>query len=568
VAATDAKPLPIKNVAYRVTFPILDADGDLVPGAAGLDSEVSKDAGTFGDCTSESTEIATASGVYYLDLTATEMNADTVAIIVKTSTTDAKTTVLVLYPQESGDIKVDLQSIGGTANNPNSAQIGVNVVTAGGTGWGSGAIHTGVFAAGALNANALATDAADEIGTRTWLSGTRTLTSGAGLTITGVSGNVGGSVGSVVGGVGGDIAGNVNGNVLGSVFNVISPVSVSGGTIGSVSGSVGSVAGSVGSVTGSVGGNVAGSVGSVAGSVAGNVVGSVGSVVSPVTVAGGVTVVGVVDANLVAINGSNGDAQDLGALFNDAIIPHPTLYIAAINGTPAINFEDAANRFLTMIQPAGGSTYQYTEPALALGGGGGGGGSSGGTGAFAITVTVTDGTNPLAGANVRVSVGIDSFIRSTDASGEAPFYLDAGSYTVGVTKSGHDFPEETRTVTGNEEGTLTDPLVMTATVIPGAPSDPAMCLIYGTLRETQTNQLLQGVAITATRINTGMAYAGGFLVGLEKTAISDENGFVQLEVPRSDLMIPTSDWRIVCLPAQINTVETLNTATFDLSTII
>ena len=115
MAASDATAVPVKNQAYRVTFPILDADGDLVSGAGGLDSKVSKDSGTFADCTSEATEIATSSGLYYLDLTATEMNADTVAIIVKTSTSGAKTTPIVLYPQESGDIKVDLQSVAGVA---------------------------------------------------------------------------------------------------------------------------------------------------------------------------------------------------------------------------------------------------------------------------------------------------------------------------------------------------------------------------------------------------------------------------------------------------------------------
>jgi len=98
MAASDASPFPIKNQAYRVTFPILDADGDLVTGAASLDTELSADGGTFADATNEATEIATSSGMYYLDLTATEMNADTVAIIVKLSTTGAKTTPIVLYP--------------------------------------------------------------------------------------------------------------------------------------------------------------------------------------------------------------------------------------------------------------------------------------------------------------------------------------------------------------------------------------------------------------------------------------------------------------------------------------
>lgn len=101
MASTDATPFPVKNQAYRVVFPILDADGDLVTGASSLDSEVSKDQGAFTDCTNEATEIATNSGVYYLDLTATEMNADCVSVIVKS--TEGKTTVLTLYPSEAAD---------------------------------------------------------------------------------------------------------------------------------------------------------------------------------------------------------------------------------------------------------------------------------------------------------------------------------------------------------------------------------------------------------------------------------------------------------------------------------
>ncbi|MCS6290351.1 MAG: hypothetical protein H8K10_15455 [Nitrospira sp.] len=98
-ASTDASPRPLYGVAYRVVFPLFDNTGSLVTGAAGLDTEISKDQGTFADATNEATEIATSSGMYYLDLTASEMTARTVAIIVKTSTTNAKTTPLVLYPE-------------------------------------------------------------------------------------------------------------------------------------------------------------------------------------------------------------------------------------------------------------------------------------------------------------------------------------------------------------------------------------------------------------------------------------------------------------------------------------
>lgn len=136
MAAGDATWNPKKGVAYRVTFPILDADGDLVTGATGLDSEVSKDAGTFTDCTNEATEIATSSGVYYLDLTATEMNADTVAVIVKTSSSGAKTTVLVMYPLETADTPVDVLAISGdsvAADNLEAAADGTGYNLGGGS---------------------------------------------------------------------------------------------------------------------------------------------------------------------------------------------------------------------------------------------------------------------------------------------------------------------------------------------------------------------------------------------------------------------------------------------------
>ena len=96
----NALPYPVYGVPFGIEFPILDADGDLVTGAADLDSEKSLNGDTFADCTNEATEIATSSGIYYLLLTAAEMTADVVAVIVKTSSSGAKTTVLTLYPRK------------------------------------------------------------------------------------------------------------------------------------------------------------------------------------------------------------------------------------------------------------------------------------------------------------------------------------------------------------------------------------------------------------------------------------------------------------------------------------
>lgn len=314
MASTDSRPVPIKNTAFRAVFPIYNNTGALVAGAAGLDSEVSKDQGAFADCTNEATEIATSSGVYYLDLTSTEMNADCVAVIVKTSTTDAKTTVLVLYPQESGDIKVDVQSYGGTAGtfsggraevnvshiagsavSTSTAQLGVNVVNFGGSAgtFASGrpevnASHIGGSAisqaSGVANVNvtqlsgdSVAADNAEAFFDGTGYAGTgntmptvTSVTNQVTANVTGISGDAtaADNLEAALDGTGGvtitaALTGNITGNLSGSVGSVTGAVGSVTGAVGSVTGAVGSVTGAVGSVTGNVGGNVVGSVGSV-----------------------------------------------------------------------------------------------------------------------------------------------------------------------------------------------------------------------------------------------------------------------------------------------------------------
>ena len=107
-------PYPIYGAPWGVVFPMLDADGDLVTGATTPDAEVSKNGDTFADCTNESTEIATTSGMYYLLLTGTEMTADVVAVIAKSATAGMKTTALVFYPRKLPTIRSGT-SAGGAA---------------------------------------------------------------------------------------------------------------------------------------------------------------------------------------------------------------------------------------------------------------------------------------------------------------------------------------------------------------------------------------------------------------------------------------------------------------------
>lgn len=154
MASTDARAIPYKSAAWRVTFPIFDADGDPVTGATGLDSEISKDGGSFADCTNEATEIGT-SGIYYLDLTSSEMGADTVAIQVKTSSSGAKTTNIIAYPQEADDMRVSVTHWNNTAVAAVDTAGYPKVTVKSGTGTGEVSLSSGLVAVSATGLDAV-----------------------------------------------------------------------------------------------------------------------------------------------------------------------------------------------------------------------------------------------------------------------------------------------------------------------------------------------------------------------------------------------------------------------------
>ncbi len=154
MASTDARAIPYKSAAWRVTFPILDADGDPVTGATALDSEISKDGGAFADCTNEATEIG-SSGIYYLDLTSTEMGADTVAIRVQTTSSGAKTTILITYPQEADDMRVSVTHWSNTAVAAVDTAGYPKVTVKSGTGTGEVSLSSGLVAVSATGLDAV-----------------------------------------------------------------------------------------------------------------------------------------------------------------------------------------------------------------------------------------------------------------------------------------------------------------------------------------------------------------------------------------------------------------------------
>lgn len=69
----------------------------------------------------------------------------------------------IIAPATAGILDVNMKNIANAAVSTASAQIGVNVVNAAGTAWGSGAITAASIATDAIDADALATDAVTEI---------------------------------------------------------------------------------------------------------------------------------------------------------------------------------------------------------------------------------------------------------------------------------------------------------------------------------------------------------------------------------------------------------------------
>jgi hypothetical protein len=314
----NALPYPVYNAPWGIVVPLLDADGDLVTGATTPDSEVSKNGDTFADCTNEMVEIATTSGVYYLLLTATEMTADVVAVILKSATAGMKTTVATLYPRKLVTIRSGTSASGGVSTStivldasasavddfyngmlcvatidtlveariitdyvgstqtatvtpdwnvaPDNTDTfivylpeGVQINQANVTAW-NGTIVATPATAGIpdVNVKNIDNDAASASGTVTFpnatLASTTNITAGTITTATNVT-TVNGLAAAVI------TAASIAADAI-TDAKVASDV-----TIASVTGAVGSVTGAVGSVTGAVGsvtGNVTGSVGSLA----------------------------------------------------------------------------------------------------------------------------------------------------------------------------------------------------------------------------------------------------------------------------------------------------------------
>lgn len=95
MAAADSQRC-IRNAPYRAVFAIRNTAMALVSGASNLDSEIIKDSASAADLASEAVEIGT-SGIYYVDITASEFTFTGDATLKVTSTEGVPTVVHFEY---------------------------------------------------------------------------------------------------------------------------------------------------------------------------------------------------------------------------------------------------------------------------------------------------------------------------------------------------------------------------------------------------------------------------------------------------------------------------------------
>ncbi len=88
-----------------------------------------------------------------------------------------------------------------------------------------------------------------------------------------------------------------------------------------------------------------------------------------------------------------------------------------------------------------------------------------GSGARTVTVTVNEtGGSPIQNARVRVTLGAESYLQETDASGQVSYAIDDGTWAVVITRAGYSFTPTTLVVSDDDSVTFQ----MTQEAVPSA----------------------------------------------------------------------------------------------------
>jgi hypothetical protein len=159
-----------------------------------------------------------------------------------------------------------------------------------------------------------------------------------------------------------------------------------------------------------------------------------------------------------------------------------------------------------------------------------------GTGARTVTITVDDGTTALESARVRLTKGAETYVGSTDVSGEITFNVDDGTWVVAISLANYTYSPAG---TGNNlvvDGDETATYSMTQTTFTA--SDPGFVTGYCYAKNTA------GVAVEGAEVHLQMesplsTSSGTVWDGAIRTVTSDANGLVEFTN-----MVPGATYRV------------------------
>lgn len=143
-----------------------------------------------------------------------------------------------------------------------------------------------------------------------------------------------------------------------------------------------------------------------------------------------------------------------------------------------------------------------------------------GSGARTVTVTVDDGTDPLEGATVRLTEGVNTYTATSDVNGQCTFNVDDATYTVAVSKHGYTFAGTTIVVDGDETATYS----MTAVAIIPPPSAETSTGVITTYDEEGVAEADVSMSV---QMESGPGTAGYAWDRKIWTETSDDDGLVQ-----------------------------------------
>ncbi|MGE5609173.1 MAG: hypothetical protein ACM359_07955 [Bacillota bacterium] len=198
------------------------------------------------------------------------------------------------------------------------------------------------------------------------------------------------------------------------------------------------------------------------------------------------------------------------AFDRDQIIDQVEAVLAAVNVKPDASAIASAVDILLSTNHGEGSWIDTTK----------------GSGPITYAVTVTDGTNPVAFASVRLSVGPLGISQVTDSQGKAVFDVQPGTYRVQAAKLGYT-GHSTMVEIHSEPADQIFPAVIVPLAAISLPPEPGQCTAYLTTYDAVGNAQ-SGVEIEVRLVSPPAGSIAESFSAKPWTVASDAQGLVQV----------------------------------------